>query len=253
MEGEHMASYDYKEGKRRIKNILDNQLTVIEQVAVPKESEFTFDNGYYSWVTGIFVDIRNSSALFSDGDKVKVSKIIRCFTSEIIEILRKDDNLREIGIRGDCVYAVYTTPRNVDEYEVANKSFFINTYMKMLNKLLNSKGYPKISVGIGISTAQELIVKAGRKDVGINNLVWIGDAVTKASNLSSLGNKNGFGALVYSFESYYFFIDLLQAYNPQKDVKSWFTAMYDEKNSLYYHADIIKPEFDNWISNGMID
>lgn len=43
-----MASYDYKEGKTRIKNILDNKLDVIEQNKVPSDSEFTFDNGYYS-------------------------------------------------------------------------------------------------------------------------------------------------------------------------------------------------------------
>lgn len=60
-----------------------------------------------------FVDIRESSKLFTDKDKEKVAKIIRSFTSEIIEILREDDNLREIGIRGDCVYAIYTTPKKM--------------------------------------------------------------------------------------------------------------------------------------------
>jgi peptidyl-tRNA hydrolase len=35
--------------------------------------------------------------------------------------------------------------------------------MKMLNKLLDEKGFSRISVGIGVSTAQELVVKAGRK------------------------------------------------------------------------------------------
>lgn len=134
-----MAYYDYKAGKKRVKEILDNKLEVIEQNRVPKDNEFTFNNGYYSWVTALFVDIRDSSTLFADGDKEKVSKIIRGFTSEIIEILRDDDNLREIGIRGDCVYAIYTTPSINDIYEIANKSFWVNTYMKMLNKLLIEK------------------------------------------------------------------------------------------------------------------
>ena len=55
-------------------------------------------------VTAIFVDIRNSSALFGDEDKEKVANVIKSFTSETIEILRNNDNLKEIGIRGDCVY-----------------------------------------------------------------------------------------------------------------------------------------------------
>lgn len=134
-----MAYYDYKAGKKRVKEILDNKLEVIEQNRVPKDNEFTFNNGYYSWVTALFVDIRDSSTLFADGDKEKVSKIIRSFTSEIIEILRDDDNLREIGIRGDCVYAIYTTPYRKDIYEIVNKSSWVNTYMRMLNELLKEK------------------------------------------------------------------------------------------------------------------
>ena len=37
----------------------------------PNDDSFTFSNGYYCWVTAIFVDIRNSSALFGDEDKEK--------------------------------------------------------------------------------------------------------------------------------------------------------------------------------------
>lgn len=101
-----MAIYDYNKVKEQIEAILDNELIIIEQNELPSDEVFTFSNGYYSWVTGIFVDIRDSSELFADGDKEKVSKIIRSFKSELIEILHKDENLREIGIRGDCVYGI---------------------------------------------------------------------------------------------------------------------------------------------------
>ena len=129
-----MAIYDYKKGKERIEAILDNELTVIEQNELPTDYAFTFSNSYYSWVTGFFVDIRDSSELFADENKEKVSKVIRSFTSEVIEILRKDEKLREIGIRGDCVYAIYTTPSKDAIYELADKTFWINTYMKMLEQ-----------------------------------------------------------------------------------------------------------------------
>lgn len=247
-----MSSYDFRKGKERVESILDNDLTVIEQNEVPSDESFTFSNGYYSWVTGVFVDIRDSSTLFSDEDKEKVSKVIRSFTSEVIEILRNDDNLREIGIRGDCVYAIYTTPSTDDIYELADKTFWINTYMKMLNKLLADRSLPKINVGIGMSTAQELVVKAGRKDVGINSKVWIGKAVTRASNFSSLGNKKGNPALVYSNCSYINFIDKLKEVSGEK-AKDWFKYHSDEGDGAYYTANIVKSNFDKWISNGMID
>lgn len=79
-----------------------------------------------------------------------------------------------------CICNLYNSKKN-DIYEIAEKTFFVNTFMKMLNRLLEKKDYPTIKVGIGMSTAQELVVKAGRKNSSINNKVWIGDAVTKAS------------------------------------------------------------------------
>lgn len=246
-----MAYYDYLKGKERVEDILDSDLKVIEQNKLPQDDSFTFSNGYYSWVTGIFVDIRDSSSLFADEDKEKVSKVIRSFTSEVIEILRNDDNLREIGIRGDCVYAIYTTSKQDDIYELASKTFYINTYMKMLNKLLKNRSMPTINVGIGMSSAQELVVKAGRKDVGINSKVWIGKAVTRASNFSSLGNKNGNPALVYSECSYINFIDKLVKNNSDKNPKSWFTKCYSIDDGTYYTANILITDFNEWISNGM--
>lgn len=80
-----MAEYDYRKGKERIEDILDNELKVIEQNEVPTDSAFTFSNGYYSWVSAIFVDMRDSSTLFAGEDKEKVSKII---TSSPLSILK---------------------------------------------------------------------------------------------------------------------------------------------------------------------
>ena len=250
-----MATYDYKKGKERIEAILYDDVDVIKQEKLPKGSEFTFDNAYESWVTGLFVDIRESTKLFSEEDKSDVSRLIRAFTSEIIEILRlndhgePDDNLREIGIRGDCVYAVYTSPKEKDEYEIAYKAFYVNTFVKMLNALLDRAGYPNVDVGIGVSTAQDLVVKAGRENVGINNLVWIGSAVTKASKFSGMGNKNGRSPLVFSKDSYRFFIDKLK--KECYGAESWFKRGFDSELGFYYTADVIIKGFNNWIDSGM--
>lgn len=243
-----MSNYDYKAGKERIEEILDNKIEVIEG-KIPQGDSFTFSNAYYGWVTGIFIDIRDSTTLFSEEDKEEVSKIIRSFTSEIIEILREDDNLREIGIRGDCVYAIYASPKQNDTYEIANKAFYVNTFMKMLNELLEERYFPTVEVGIGISTAQELVVKAGRKDVGINNNVWIGDAVTKASNLSSLGNKDGVKSIVMSNLTYNNIIEKLKENN--ENAESWFTKHYNDSLGTYHESNIIKTDFNDWISEGM--
>lgn len=245
-----MSNYDYMAGKKRLDEILDNDLEVIEQNKIPSDSEFTFENGYYGWVSSIFVDMRDSSSLFADEDKEKVSKIVRGFTSEVIEILRDDDNLHEIGIRGDCVYAVYTTPSQDEIYELAYKAFCVNTFMKMLNTTLKDKSFPTIKVGIEMATAQELVVKAGRKGVGINNKVWIGKAVTTASNLSGIGNKNGYKSVVIAELSYINFIDKLVELCGE-DSKKWFREHFDFNMGRYYDTSTIISDFNDWIDAGM--
>lgn len=243
-------TYDYKSGKERIDEILKNKLDVIEREDkdIPCGNNFTFDNGYYGWVTAIFVDIRDSTTLFSNGDKQKVSKIIRSFTSEIIEILNNSDKLREIGIRGDCVYAIYTTPNKNDDCDIVNNATFINTFMKMLNISLKENNFPTIKVGIGMATAKELVVKAGRKGANINNNVWIGDAVTKAAKLSSLGNKKC-DTIVLSSSIYDQIAETIEEkYHIKKD---WLKKIDENEYGTYYHCSILDSEFNRWIEGGM--
>lgn len=247
-----MSEYDYKQGKYRVETILDNYMEIEDKDKLPSDDNFTFENGYLSWITSIFVDIRDSSTLFADRDKEKVAKLIRAFTSELIEILRDnaDDSLvREIGIRGDCVYAIYTTPKKSDVYTCAVKTFYVNTFINMFNKLLTSRGYNKLKVGVGMATDKELVIKAGRKGIGINSKVWIGKAVTTASNLSGLGDKNGNLRLMYSSCAYKNFIEQLERVNSSKNPRSWFNEKYDSYYNKIYNADIIMTEFNEWIDN----
>lgn len=246
-----MAYYDYKQGKSRIESILKNKLEVYKDVKIPNDDNFTYENSYYGWVTAIFVDIRDSSSIFSNENKVEVSKIIRSFSSEVIEILRDDENLREIGIRGDCVYSIYATPTQEDIYKVMDKVFYTNTFMYMLNKLLKNHKLKEIEVGIGISCNQELVIKAGRKGTGISNQVWIGDAVSKASNLSSLGNKDGYLPIVISCITYDNFMACIEDENKPR-YQTYFKQKYDAKYGYLYDCNIIKTEFEKWINEGML-
>jgi class 3 adenylate cyclase len=221
-------------------------MKVIDSDKLPPDEHFTFSNAHFSWVTGIFVDIRDSTSIFSKENQEMVAKVIRAFTSEVIEIFRDDDNLREIGIRGDCVYAIYTTPKKSDISEIMDMSFYVNTLMKLLNKEYRKRNFPEIEVGIGIGTAKELVVKAGRKDTGINNKVWIGKAVTKASKLSSFGSKDGYQPIVISSLTYSNIIEDFVQRNGE-NAKTWFNERNDSNLGVFYDCSIIKTDFNNWI------
>ena len=64
-----MAEYDYKEGKKRINDILNSKTEIKELDSIPKdETEFTYENGIKTWVGALFVDIRDSSTYFKENN-----------------------------------------------------------------------------------------------------------------------------------------------------------------------------------------
>ena len=241
-------SYDYKEGRDRIQKILTNTAEIKEKEIPKDDSNFTYDNGIKCWIGSIFVDIVGSKDLIENKEDIVVAKILRAFTSEIISVLNTSDNMRQIGIRGDCVYGVFSCAKQKDTYELANLTFYINTLIKMLNKLFTKYGYPNIKVGIGMSIGNDLVIKAGRKGTGINDRIWIGKAVVEACVLADKAGRNGKDSIGFSSLAYINFIELLEKDN--SDCRSWFTKYY-ENGKYEYYGNIIKSGFNKWIDDNI--
>lgn len=243
--------YDYKESKETIEKILKSPTKIIEKSTIPSsDSEFTYENGIKAWVGALFVDIVDSSKLFEFADE-DTARIIRCFCSEIISILKDDSNYREIGIRGDCVYCIYNAPYQNNLVEIFRHAYRINSFMNMLNKLLKKNGYSTIRAGIGLGVSQDLIVKAGQNGSGINDKIWIGKAVVDAATLSSIANRNGISAIAMSPLFYTNVLDALcdENENYKYWIKSHLTGYHNKID--YYHCNIIEENFDKWIEENV--
>lgn len=119
----------------------------------------------------------------------------------------------------------------------------------MLNKLLSEKGLPNVRAGIGLAVDRNLAVKAGRKSSGINNFVWIGSAVTTASNLADIGNKNGISSIVMSSNFYINYKDI----EKNDSVKNLWKRNFDSQIGYYYHANVVFSKFNECINSGMKD
>lgn len=243
--------YDFRAGKKRVEDILDGCMEVLEQDRLPSIDNLTFTNAYKSWVTAIFVDIRDSTTLMDDDDQEYVAKVVRSFTSEIIEILHSyhDSIEREIGIRGDCVYAVYTTPYQRDIYNIFQLAIWVNTYLNMLNALLRKRGYDPIAAGIGVASSKDHVIKAGRKNKSVNAVVWMGEAVSTAANLSDYGDGEIDDRMVISELTYRNIRDQYEAEYPGND---WFKTSPKLPDGAK-HCNIIKKKMNEWIKSGMPD
>ncbi|NLN80789.1 MAG: hypothetical protein GX132_05330 [Erysipelotrichia bacterium] len=134
---------------------------------------------------------------------------------------------------------------------------YINTLKKMINSMLEQNNMPQINYGIGIGLSKDLVIKVGKKGV-INDLVFIGEAVVNASNLSSLAARNGIGSIAMDTSVY----SNIQEKETEENKKfpTWFSKRFANDSKTYntskvdfYHGDVVKTKFNKWIVDGMKD
>lgn len=121
----------------------------------------------------------------------------------------------------------------------------------MLNALLKKHGYNSIRAGIGVALGNDCVIKAGRKGVDINSLVWMGEAVSKASKLSGYGGKNDISRIVLSNLAYTNIIDIYKERHSDKNPESWFHTLSSLPYGAARHCDIIMTDMNDWIDEGM--
>lgn len=105
------------------------------------------------------------------------------------------------------------------------------------------------------------MVKAGRKGSGINDLVWIGKAVTFASNFSSMGNryidkndikKGKYKSIIFS-KCFYNNIKKQSDEDNERDTSDWFDEYESEDYGKIYNCNVVMDKMHQWINNGMED
>lgn len=241
---------DYEQLKSSIEKILHSSTKIEQKDNIPSsDSDFTYENGIKAWVSSLFIDIVKSSELF-EGPNEDTARIMRSFCSGIISILKENNHYREIGIRGDCVYAIYSTSYKDDLLDVFYQACKINTFMIMLNKLLKRNGFTTIQAGIGLGCSENLIIKAGQKGTGINDKIWIGKAVVDASHLSDVANRNLIDSIAIS-PLFFSNIseDLFKDRNDLRPLIKKHTNFYGHID--FYHCSLINKDFENWIEENL--
>lgn len=188
----NFAFYDYVASAKRIDGILNQPSGQFEEAdSLPDRDRLTFTNGFYGWCSAIFVDIRDSSGLTAKHNRPTLAKIYRAFISEMVAVVSGADQVREVNIVGDCVWAVYNTPKKTDINTVFSRAFHANTLKDLLNVKLEKKGLRSLNFGIGIDYGRALMIKAGYSGSGINDVVYMGDVVKSAAHLAHRAGRGG--------------------------------------------------------------
>lgn len=247
-------AYNYEASRDRVDDILSSKTEVVKKDQIPSsDSEFTYANGIKSWVGAIFIDMVGSSELCKSADE-NTARVFRAFCSEIIAVLKDDPNYRQIGIRGDCVYSINSTPNKTDLVEMFYSAVRIHTFLKMYRKQLENHGFKPIKAGIGLGCSEDLIIKAGQSGSGINDKVWIGKAVVDASQLGDKAYRNGVKPIAMSSLFYSNIHESLEKTN--ENYKEWIKPYKSNPYSYYasadfYHCDIVFRDFEKWIDDNV--
>ena len=239
-------AYDFTASFDRLQDILDSAETFESVDTVPNSDTLSYSNGYYFKCYAIFIDIRDSSKLPGKYQKRTLAKIYRAYISEIVALFQSSANCKEINIVGDSVWGIYNAKIKDDITDVFHAAYAACSIINTLNYKLCKKGIDPIRVGIGIDKGDALMILAGFKGSGINDVIYMGGVVNNASKLCSKGSKNANGTIVISDDVY---ADLQGKGNGTHEYQSYFTRNYLEGN---YHSTMVRIDMNNWLNEQQI-
>ena len=231
------SSYNHVASCTRIREILgssDNNYE--EKDSIPSRDSLTFTNGFYVNCSAMFVDIRGSKELTEKYYRPGLARIYRSYISELVAVMRDHSRVAEINIEGDCVWGVFDTPKVSHVNELFSVAAKTSSMIDILNWRFDISGYDQLSVGIGLDYGRALMLKAGYSGSGINNVVWMGDVVNRASELCSYGSRDLFDDRLMVSST---FRGILNEHN--QGLLTW------HGNRSCYHGNVINLEMDKWL------
>jgi class 3 adenylate cyclase len=236
MESNHIA-YNFDKSLTRIDEILNTSDNSYEEVnSIPSRDRLTYTNGFYTNCTALFADICNSSSLPKKYKRPTLAKIYRGFISEVIAIINGNSKCSEINVQGDCVWAVFDTPKKRDIDEVFSTAARISSIVDTLNCKFRKKGIDEIKIGIGMDYGRALMIKAGYNGSGINEVVWMGDVVNSACHLCGYGNQSFFDLELMVSDTIYSNLN-----DENKELLSW------NSSRNCYHGRVVNVSMNEWV------
>ncbi|GIX59954.1 MULTISPECIES: adenylate/guanylate cyclase domain-containing protein [Bacillus cereus group] len=232
----NLKTYNFEDSRKRIDEILDSTSNFDDKDEIPKRDDLTYTNGFNVKCCALFVDLRDSSTLPEVHQKKVLAKIYRSYISEIVAILNGYTHCKEINIVGDCVSATFSGQYLFHVNETFEAAAKINSLVQVLNYKLAKKGYTAIKAGIGLSWGRVLMIKAGYSGSGINDVVYMGDAVNKASKMCSKAMKEVQRPIVTTKDFYD---------NLKKDYQELLTA--SSIYNPYYSSSAVNIPMNDWL------
>lgn len=229
-------AYDFEKSRERMDEILgSSDSNYQESNKVPSIDELTYNNGYHINCSALFIDLRGSKELATKHQQKVLAKIYRAYISELVALLNGNPNIQQIYIEGDCVWGVFNTETKAQIDRVFQTSFEANSLIEALNIKLKKKNYTQLKIGIGLHYGQALVIKAGYKGSGINEVTWIGELIGKTAQYCNDANKGCRKTIILS--------DVFYSNLNDKNKSLFHKVNYTD----YYEGNVISIQMNQWV------
>ncbi|MEN6376236.1 MAG: adenylate/guanylate cyclase domain-containing protein [Smithella sp.] len=139
--------------------------------------------------TIVFVDIHGFTSISEHLDQEKVVEILNAFFSHMTPIIFENNGTLD-KLLGDGMMAIFGAPISGDDdaLRAVRTVIKIITELKIFNEKYSERGWPQLSVGIGVNTGEVVAGYIGSEDH--LNYTVIGDAVNVAQRLQSIASED---------------------------------------------------------------
>lgn len=248
--------FNFEDSLKRIDSILNDSTTYEESENIPSVDNLTFTNGKYVKSASFFIDLRGSTDLIEKkGRKSKsLARIYRAYISEIVAIVNSFDTCKEVNIVGDCVSAMFsgkTETSNKPVIEALQAASMSNAMMSVLNVKFKKKydDLKDIKAGIGVALGRALVIKAGFSGSGINDLVYMGDVVNKASKMCELAYKEYTDSAICVTEEVYNNAHSFKANHKGETFQNFLKLRIHNKYNNVYTGNFIRTNIEGWVND----
>jgi len=231
------TEYKYLDSNDRIDEILNSpDFNYEERNSIPSRDSLSYNKGFYVNCSAMFVDMRDSKSLADNYKRPTLARIYKSFISELVAVMKGHEKVKELNIEGDCVWGVYDTPKKADIQSLFIVSSRVAAMIDILNWQLQKKSLKEIEVGIGIDYGRVLMVKAGYKGSGIDEVVWMGDVVSDASKLCNYGKSTLWDKRIMVSDIFY---------NNLTDEQKKLMEKNTQRDC--YHGDVVNSAVHDWL------
>lgn len=228
----------------RMDVIMGHSSAYEETAIIPKKYDLRFAEGVYVECASLVVELRGTSDMMAIQNKPSdmMAKVYRAYISEVFAICNSFESCKDINIRGDSVSAVFTGIENEKEFvmDALKAASMCNGIIKVLNvKLQNAWGNRSIGIeaGIGVASGRVLVMKAGHAGSGVEDFVYVGDVINKATEICELAYNEYDKPICVTEDVYLKTVEYTTNNEMKKDYPNLLQQQQNKRLGLLYTGD----------------